>query len=117
MASLSVKKLTKLTPVAGVTEGGVACGVMTGCAELECLPPFELTRSEGQCCPTCQASDEDVTIDRHTAMAGPSPYAVKMARSAPTSCAGVKCFRAVCTPGYEKGVIPGACCYGCKPAR
>merc|ERR1719262_1092011 len=112
MASLSVKKLA---PVQSADH--MACGVMTGCADIQCIPPFELTRTPGQCCPTCQASEEDVALDRHTAMAGPSPYAVPMARGAPSSCLGVKCFRPTCMTGYKPAQLPGACCYGCKPGR
>merc|ERR1719335_2138853 len=95
---------------------GQACGLMTGCADIKCLPPFELKRAKGQCCPTCFAPDHVIAIDRHTAMKGPNPYAVKPALAAPASCKGVKCFRPMCMPGFKPGQMPGACCNACKPA-
>ena len=51
-----------------------ACAKVT-CADIDCMAPFKLKRSPGQCCYVCHASDEDVALDRHTAMSGPSPYA------------------------------------------
>merc|ERR1719262_1442470 len=69
---------------AGVDHGhdkGEACGLMTGCADIQCTPPFKLSRQPGQCCPTCFADDKTVALDRHTAMKGPSPYATKPATS------------------------------------
>merc|ERR1719272_366249 len=105
---------------AGVDHGhdkGVAWGSMSGCADIKCTAPFVLSRQPGQCCPTCFADDKTVALDRHTAMKGPSPYATKVATSAPSSCKGVKCFKPVCIAGYEPGVVPNACCYACKPSR
>merc|ERR1719198_2941083 len=95
---------------------GEACGLMTGCADIKCVPPFVLKRLPGQCCPTCFADEAAVALDRHTAMKGPSPYAAKLAAAAPSSCKGVKCFKPVCIAGYEPGQMPGACCNSCKPA-
>merc|ERR1719272_2413701 len=88
---------------AGVDHGhdkGAACGSMTGCADIKCVPPFVLKRGPGQCCPTCFADDKTVALDRHTAMKGPNPYAAKVAPAAPTNCAGVKCFKTVCHAGW-----------------
>jgi len=105
---------------AGVDHGhdkGAACGLMTGCADIKCVPPFQLSRQPGQCCPTCHADDAAVALDRHSAMNGPSPYAAKIAAAAPSSCKGVKCFQPVCIAGYEPGQMPGACCNSCKPSR
>jgi len=104
---------------AGVDHGhdkGEACGLMTGCADIKCVPPFELKRTKGQCCPTCFASEEAVALDRHTAMKGPSPYAAPVANAAPSSCKGVKCFKPVCIAGYMPGQAPGACCNSCLPS-
>jgi len=104
---------------AGVDHGhdkGEACGLMTGCADIKCTPPFALKRAKGQCCPTCFADDAAVALDRHTAMKGPSPYAAKLAGAAPSSCKGVKCFTPVCIAGYTPGQMPGACCNSCKPS-
>merc|ERR1719171_2219998 len=97
----------RLSPTMAVgADTGEACGLMTGCAELKCRPPFELKRSPGQCCPTCAASDEVVALDRHTAMKGPSPYAVKPAAGAPVTCKGVKCFTLMCRSGFEPAQKP-----------
>merc|ERR1719333_220400 len=93
---------------------GEACGLMSGCADIKCVPPFELTRKKGQCCPTCVASDAAVALDRHTAMKGPSPYAAPLAGAAPSSCKGVKCFKPVCIAGYTPKQAPGACCISCQ---
>merc|ERR1719313_180277 len=87
------------------TEG---CGLLKGCSDVACPPPFELKRGKGQCCPVCFAPDHVVALDRHTAMKGPSPYATKMAPAAPPSCKGVKCFKPVCAPGSQPGVKPNA---------
>merc|ERR1719198_1653623 len=130
-ASLDVHK-GKLIPAADQTElmrqasggstvdhghdKGEACGLMTGCADIKCVPPFELTRKKGQCCPTCYASDAAVALDRHTAMKGPSPYAAPLAAAAPSSCKGVKCFKPVCIAGYTPKQAPGACCVSCQPS-
>merc|ERR1719181_1033427 len=94
---------------------GEACGLMTGCADIKCVPPFALKRAKGQCCPTCFASEEAVALDRHTAMKGPSPYAAPVAGAAPSSCKGVKCFKPVCIAGYTPKQAPGACCNSCQP--
>jgi len=85
-----------------------------GCADIQCLPPFELRRGEGQCCATCYAPDHVVAIDRHTALAGGSPYAADRAPAAPSSCQGVKCFTPACRPGETVGHAPGRCCLSCK---
>merc|ERR1719263_2766458 len=87
------------------------------CADIDCQSPFELRRAPGQCCPTCFASDEDVALDRHTAMKGPSPYAVDPHPAAPSSCGGVKCFRPVCYSGTRPGHVQGRCCESCVPGR
>merc|ERR1719428_458327 len=83
---------------AGVDHGhdkGAACGLMTGCADIKCVPPFALVR--------------------HSAMKGPSPYAAPLAGAAPSSCKGVKCFQPVCIAGYTPKQAPGACCVSCQP--
>merc|ERR1719171_2386743 len=91
----------RLSPTMAVgADTGEACGLMTGCAELKCRPPFELKRAEGQCCPTCVASDDTVALDHHVAMEGPSPYAAKAAAGAPATCKGVKCFQLMCLAGF-----------------
>merc|ERR1719408_542281 len=87
---------------------------MTGCAELTCNPPFALKRAEGQCCPTCVASDDAVALDRHVAMEGPSPYAAKPSAGAPATCKGVKCFQLMCAAGSAPSQAPGACCNSCR---
>merc|ERR1719408_1029730 len=69
-----------------------ACYKIT-CADIDCNAPFNLRRAPGQCCPTCFASDEDVALDRHSAMKGPNPYAADAHPAAPTTCDGVKCFK------------------------
>merc|ERR1719194_50189 len=96
---------------------GEACGLMSGCADIKCLPPFVLKRTEGQCCPTCFADDDTVALDRHTSMKGPSPYAAPPAGGAPSNCKGVKCFKPVCIAGYTPKQAPGACCVSCQPGR
>lgn len=102
--SAKIDKFDDITP---------ACNQI-GCADIQCLPPFQLQRRKGQCCPICWAPDHLVGIDRHTALEGGSPHAVDPAPAAPSSCAGVKCFQPVCMPGQEVGHRPGACCHGCK---
>merc|ERR550537_1230709 len=77
------------------------------CADIKCLAPFVLKRQTGQCCPTCFAPDHVVALDRHVSMAGPSPYAADHAPAAPASCAGAKCFKPTCLPGYAPGHAPG----------
>jgi len=84
------------------------------CGETPCPAPFELRRAEGACCATCYAPDHVVAIDRHTAMAGGSPYKAKVAPAAPGSCAGVKCFTPACRVGETVGHVPGRCCLSCK---
>merc|ERR1719487_2931514 len=79
----------KETPLAPV------CHDIT-CADIECNSPFELRRADGQCCPICWAADEDVALDRHTALKGGSPYVVDKHPAAPVHCSGVKCFQVVC---------------------
>merc|ERR1719443_2003344 len=104
---------------AGVDHGhdkGEACGLMTGCADIKCVPPFVLKRAKGLCCPTCFADDSTVALDRHVAMKGPSPYAAPLAGAAPSSCKGVKCFKPVCIAGYTPKQAPGACCISCQPS-
>jgi len=83
------------------------------CADIECLPPFELRRAKGQCCPTCFAEDHVVAIDRHQAMEGENPHATPRAPAAPSTCTGVKCFKAVCFEGKKVGHEPGRCCLTC----
>mmetsp|Transcript_90296 Transcript_90296/g.141538 ORF Transcript_90296/g.141538 Transcript_90296/m.141538 type:complete len:123 (+) Transcript_90296:52-420(+) len=87
------------------------------CADIDCLAPFELRRAPGQCCPVCFASEEDVALDRHTALEGKNPYLVAAAAAAPTTCSGVKCFKPHCFPGYAKGFVQGRCCESCVPGR
>merc|ERR1719263_1164606 len=64
-----------------------ACQLLPGCADVACFPPFKLTRIEGQCCPTCEAPPDQVIVDEHKAMLGPSPSsqsAVQVKRLAPS---------------------------------
>merc|ERR1740130_713995 len=89
-----------------------ACYKIT-CADIDCRAPFELKRGPGQCCPVCFASEEDVALDRHTAMQGKNPYLVDAAAAAPTTCGGVKCFKPSCTRGFSKGFVQGRCCESC----
>eukprot|EP00747_Dinoflagellata_sp_TGD_P163498 gnl/TRDRNA2_/TRDRNA2_182222_c0_seq1.p1 gnl/TRDRNA2_/TRDRNA2_182222_c0~~gnl/TRDRNA2_/TRDRNA2_182222_c0_seq1.p1 ORF type:complete len:120 (-),score=18.37 gnl/TRDRNA2_/TRDRNA2_182222_c0_seq1:98-457(-) len=83
------------------------------CADITCYAPFELTRNDGQCCAVCVASDEDVAIDRHISMGGPSPYAEDSHPAAPPTCVGVKCFTPVCYTGTQPGYVQGRCCESC----
>mmetsp|Transcript_80286 Transcript_80286/g.142239 ORF Transcript_80286/g.142239 Transcript_80286/m.142239 type:complete len:126 (+) Transcript_80286:48-425(+) len=83
------------------------------CADIKCLPPLELRRAEGQCCPICWASDEDIALDRHTALQGPNPYLKEAHPAAPASCAGVKCFTPQCPAGEVVGHVQGRCCSSC----
>eukprot|EP00746_Dinoflagellata_sp_MGD_P163110 gnl/MRDRNA2_/MRDRNA2_90989_c0_seq1.p1 gnl/MRDRNA2_/MRDRNA2_90989_c0~~gnl/MRDRNA2_/MRDRNA2_90989_c0_seq1.p1 ORF type:complete len:165 (+),score=32.99 gnl/MRDRNA2_/MRDRNA2_90989_c0_seq1:95-589(+) len=93
-----------------------ACQMLPGCADVACNPPFELKRLEGQCCPTCEAPPDEVVVDEHTGMQGPSPWAAPISPTAPSSCVGVKCFIPVCKEGEEVGPFPDACCKHCIPA-
>merc|ERR1719359_2173192 len=45
-----------------------ACQYLPGCADVACVPPFELKREQGQCCPTCEAPPDEVVVDEHKAM-------------------------------------------------
>merc|ERR1719421_656232 len=92
-----------------------ACSLLPGCADVECLPPFELIRMESQCCPTCEAPPDEVVVDEHKAMQGPSPWAAPMSATAPTTCTGAKCFIPVCKAGEEPGPFPDGCCQHCIP--
>mmetsp|Transcript_37958 Transcript_37958/g.60124 ORF Transcript_37958/g.60124 Transcript_37958/m.60124 type:complete len:122 (+) Transcript_37958:73-438(+) len=85
------------------------------CADVNCMAPFELRRAPGQCCPVCYASDEEVALDRHSAMQGKNPYAADPHAAAPTTCVGVKCFKPSCTAGYTPGYVSGRCCASCVP--
>uniref|UniRef100_A0A7S3WWG7 Uncharacterized protein n=1 Tax=Strombidinopsis acuminata TaxID=141414 RepID=A0A7S3WWG7_9SPIT len=87
------------------------------CADIECLAPFTLTRSEGQCCAICYAPDNVVALDRHTALQGNNPYAREVHAAAPTTCAGAKCFHQPCMSGYTLGHVQGRCCESCVPGR
>lgn len=102
----AVDKFEDITP---------ACSAI-GCADIQCLPPFELRRGEGQCCATCYAPDDVVAIDRHTALEGGSPFAAELAPAAPQSCAGVKCFTPSCRVGEKVGHEPNRCCESCVAA-
>eukprot|EP00746_Dinoflagellata_sp_MGD_P167601 gnl/MRDRNA2_/MRDRNA2_98363_c0_seq1.p2 gnl/MRDRNA2_/MRDRNA2_98363_c0~~gnl/MRDRNA2_/MRDRNA2_98363_c0_seq1.p2 ORF type:complete len:159 (-),score=24.95 gnl/MRDRNA2_/MRDRNA2_98363_c0_seq1:112-588(-) len=95
------------------TEG---CRMLPGCADVKCLPPFELKRLPQQCCPTCEAPADVVVVDEHKGMQGPSPWAAKISPTAPATCEGVKCFIPVCPEGEEAGPFPDACCKHCIPA-
>ena len=83
------------------------------CGETACPDPFVL-KTDSTCCGICYAPDHVVAIDRHTALAGGSPYAADVSVNAPGTCAGVKCFTPVCKPGQAVGHVPGACCDSCK---
>eukprot|EP00746_Dinoflagellata_sp_MGD_P166377 gnl/MRDRNA2_/MRDRNA2_96213_c0_seq1.p1 gnl/MRDRNA2_/MRDRNA2_96213_c0~~gnl/MRDRNA2_/MRDRNA2_96213_c0_seq1.p1 ORF type:complete len:167 (-),score=32.03 gnl/MRDRNA2_/MRDRNA2_96213_c0_seq1:31-531(-) len=93
-----------------------ACRLIPGCADVECLPPFELMREEGQCCPLCTAPPDVVVVDEHKAMMGPSPWAAPLSPTAPSGCEGAKCFIPVCKEGEEVGPFPDSCCKHCIPA-
>eukprot|EP00746_Dinoflagellata_sp_MGD_P008385 gnl/MRDRNA2_/MRDRNA2_116778_c0_seq1.p1 gnl/MRDRNA2_/MRDRNA2_116778_c0~~gnl/MRDRNA2_/MRDRNA2_116778_c0_seq1.p1 ORF type:complete len:159 (-),score=31.21 gnl/MRDRNA2_/MRDRNA2_116778_c0_seq1:4-480(-) len=93
-----------------------ACRLLPGCADVECLPPFELIRTDKQCCPVCEAPPDQVVVDEHRGMQGPSPWAAKISPTAPNTCDGVKCFIPVCPEGEEVGPFPDACCKHCIPA-
>merc|ERR1719159_1339979 len=98
-ADVQAELIRQQNPAAGLDKGtdkGEACGLMSGCADIRCDPPFVIKRMPGQCCPTCFASDKHVSVDRHVAMKGPSPYATKKATTAPGECKGVKCFKQIC---------------------
>merc|ERR1719201_1380934 len=97
------------------TDKGEACGLMSGCADIRCDPPFVIKRLTGQCCPTCQATEADVAVDRHVALKN-YKYLVPLAPTAPVSCKGAKCFHLKCSPGFKPGVSPNACCLTCRPA-
>ena len=99
------------------TDKGEACGLMKGCADIRCDAPFLIKRLKGQCCPTCQAKEEDVAVDRHVAMKGPSKYKTKQAPTAPVTCKGAKCFKQMCMPGFKPGIAPNACCLSCRPSE
>mmetsp|Transcript_84970 Transcript_84970/g.168665 ORF Transcript_84970/g.168665 Transcript_84970/m.168665 type:complete len:122 (-) Transcript_84970:90-455(-) len=85
------------------------------CAEITCKAPFKLRRKEGQCCDICWASDEDIALDRHTALGKPSPYRTETHPAAPTTCAGAFCFKPACGHGFKPGHVSGRCCAGCVP--
>merc|ERR1719161_2680210 len=102
-AGLSLQREDPLPPM---------CHKIT-CADVDCLAPFELRRAPGQCCPVCFATDEEVALDRHTALQGKNPYLVDAAAAAPTTCSGVKCFKPHCFHGFSKGFVQGRCCESC----
>merc|ERR1719487_1409260 len=117
-ADVQAERIRAMNPSAGTASGadkGEACGLMSGCADIRCDAPFKIKRLPGQCCPTCQASEEDVAVDRHVAMKGPSKYATKQAPTAPVTCKGAKCFKQMCMPGFKPGIAPNACCLSCRP--
>merc|ERR550514_218967 len=93
-----------------------ACRYLSGCADVACVPPFVLKRLEGQCCPTCEAPPDEVVVDEHKSMMGPSPWAAPISPTAPSSCGGVKCFKPVCKAGETPGPFPGSCCRHCIPS-
>merc|ERR1719160_2282385 len=93
-----------------------ACQLLSGCADVECTPPFKLVRIDGQCCPTCEAPPDQVIVDEHKAMFGPSPWAAPLSSTAPTNCDGAKCFIPVCREGEEVGPFPDSCCQHCIPS-
>merc|ERR1719159_739765 len=118
-ADVQAELIRQQNPAAGVDKGsdkGEACGLMSGCADIKCDPPFEIIRAKGQCCPTCYAPDHVLSLDRHVAMKGPSPYKAPLAPTAPVHCKGAKCFKQVCLPGMKPGIAPNACCLSCRPA-
>merc|ERR1719272_937883 len=77
----------------------------------------ELMRIEKQCCPTCEAPADQVVVDEHKGMQGPSPWAAPISPTAPTNCDTVKCFVPVCPAGEEAGPFPDACCKHCIPGE
>merc|ERR1719473_1632047 len=117
-ADVQAELIRQQNPAAGLDKGtdkGEACGLMSGCADIRCDAPFVIKRMKGQCCPTCFTPDHVVGLDRHVSMKGPSPYATKLAPTAPVSCKGAKCFKQVCLPGFKPGIAPNACCLSCRP--
>merc|ERR1719152_263922 len=82
------------------------------CGEYACPAPFELKQVDGQCCGTCWAPDHVVPLDRHSAVAD-SPFVVEQDEGAPSTCAGVKCFKLQCKSGQQKGHVSGNCCASC----
>eukprot|EP00929_Paragymnodinium_shiwhaense_P079290 TRINITY_DN41273_c0_g1_i1.p1 TRINITY_DN41273_c0_g1~~TRINITY_DN41273_c0_g1_i1.p1 ORF type:complete len:151 (-),score=9.84 TRINITY_DN41273_c0_g1_i1:53-445(-) len=88
-----------------------SCASIT-CADISCPAPFELTRSDGQCCPVCWAPDHVVGLDRHESV-GDLGYRRDPHPAAPSSCGGVKCFAPHCMPGQEVGHVSGRCCATC----
>mmetsp|Transcript_115190 Transcript_115190/g.287822 ORF Transcript_115190/g.287822 Transcript_115190/m.287822 type:complete len:130 (-) Transcript_115190:62-451(-) len=87
------------------------------CAQINCMSPLELHRSEGQCCPICWAPDHVVSLDRHTALHGENHFLKGTHPAAPGSCAGAKCFHPHCAEGYAPGHVQGRCCESCVPGR
>merc|ERR1719473_1280333 len=118
-ADVQAELIRQMKQAAGLDRGhdkGEACGLMKGCADIKCDPPFEIKRGKGQCCPTCFAPDHVLALDRHVSMKGPSKYATKLAPTAPVSCKGAKCFKQVCMPGFKPGIAPNGCCLACTKA-
>merc|ERR1719310_133550 len=88
-ADVQAELIRQMYPEAGLDKGadkGEACGLMSGCADIKCDPPFVIKRIKGQCCPTCFVSEADLAIDRHQVMKGPNKYATKQAPTAPVTC-------------------------------
>mmetsp|Transcript_127158 Transcript_127158/g.254094 ORF Transcript_127158/g.254094 Transcript_127158/m.254094 type:complete len:120 (+) Transcript_127158:97-456(+) len=87
------------------------------CADIQCLSPFKLRRLDDQCCPICWADDDEIKLDRHTALNEPSPYRTEVHPAAPTTCGGAFCFKPFCAAGYTVGHEQGRCCSVCVPGR
>eukprot|EP00927_Polykrikos_kofoidii_P073673 TRINITY_DN69693_c0_g1_i1.p1 TRINITY_DN69693_c0_g1~~TRINITY_DN69693_c0_g1_i1.p1 ORF type:complete len:143 (+),score=18.09 TRINITY_DN69693_c0_g1_i1:64-429(+) len=82
------------------------------CADIECLSPMELRRSDDQCCPICWAPDHVIGLDRHEA-GERSMFRRDAHPAAPTSCQGARCFAPHCLPGQHEGHVTGRCCASC----
>jgi len=79
------------------------------CGELKCLPPLEIRKDPGLCCPICSGP---VTLDpRHVHF--DSPYLRKTHAEAPANCEGAKCFALNCAKGQVPGYKPNSCCSTC----
>ncbi len=88
-------------PAGGASCDGVACAPLTCAVDIEgqpLSPQLRVITPSGECCAVCEVepSCDNVRCTYNDVLAGPTfPPHVE------------------CPAGYDTGITPGACCYGC----
>ena len=84
------------------------------CANADSPPTFEVRTGLGQCYPIRPAGDDEVALDRLTAMKG-SPYGAPSQLMALSTCRNARCFKVVHLSDTTPGHAEESCCESCVP--